>query len=172
MPIARDISSSAEVVPARPSEHGPGVTVPPTVAFAAGFLLAWGVHQRIAIPIYSRGLAGMVVIGWVLFALGVALFLWALRVFFLARTGIMLQKPATNLMMAGPYAWSRNPQYIAFIAMYCGIALVMNTLWPVVLLLPVLAVVATTVIKREERYLRETFGAAYEAYCERVGRWL
>jgi protein-S-isoprenylcysteine O-methyltransferase Ste14 len=132
-------------------DQGPGVKVPPMAAFGTGFVLAFG---------------------WLLVAAGTALFLWALRVFFLARTGIMLQKPATALMRQGPYRWSRNPQYVAFVAMYIGAALVTNTVWPLLLLAPVLAIVIRLVIAREERYLRRTFGASYDQYCRDVGRWV
>ena len=53
-----------------------------------------------------------------------------------------------------------------------GAALVTNTVWPLLLLAPVLAVVIHAVINREERYLQRMFGSAYEEYCRDVGRWL
>jgi protein-S-isoprenylcysteine O-methyltransferase Ste14 len=49
---------------------------------------------------------------------------------------------------------------------------VLNTLWPVVTFPIVVLIVNLFVIGREERYLQSIFGAAYEAYCRRVGRWL
>jgi protein-S-isoprenylcysteine O-methyltransferase Ste14 len=154
------------------AERGPGVTVPPTLAFVAGFALAWWLHQRTPLQWNRYGSDLLTTAGWLALASGTALFLWALHIFFKARTGIMLQKPATNLMMVGPYAWSRNPQYVAFTLIYIGVALVTNTLWPLVLLPSVLLLVASTVIAREERYLRATFGRPYEEYCRQVGRWI
>jgi protein-S-isoprenylcysteine O-methyltransferase Ste14 len=142
------------------------------LAFGAGFVLAWLIHTFEPLHILERNERALVTVGWLLVVAGTALFLWALRVFFLARTGIMLQKPATALMRQGPYRWSRNPQYVAFVAMYVGAALITNTVWPLVLLAPVLAIVVTAVIRREERYLQRTFGASYEQYCRNVGRWL
>jgi protein-S-isoprenylcysteine O-methyltransferase Ste14 len=141
-------------------------------AFGTGFVLAWLIHTVEPLPILETPERALVTFGWLLVATGTALFLWALRVFFLARTGIVLQKPATALMRQGPYRWSRNPQYLAFVAMYIGAALVTNTVWPLLLLAPVLAVVITAVIRREERYLRRTFGETYDEYCRDVGRWL
>jgi hypothetical protein len=44
--------------------------------------------------------------------------------------------------------------------------------WPIVLLVPALAIVQQFVILREERCLRRRFGADYEAYTQRVRRWL
>jgi protein-S-isoprenylcysteine O-methyltransferase Ste14 len=155
------------------SDHGPGVRFPPTVAFAAGFLAALGLHIFEPIRFLTGGNGSMLaLLGWLCIVVGVGLFLWSLRVFFLARTGIMLQKPATALMREGPYGWSRNPQYLAFVAIYVGAALVTNTVWPLLLLAPVMAVVVQTVIRREERYLLRTFGSEYVAYCRNVGRWL
>jgi len=153
------------------SERGPGVSVPPTVAYAAGFGLAWWFHQIMPLPVDVEGSVIRTILGWSLVGVGTALFIWALRIFFVVRTGIMLQKPATSLMMAGPYAWSRNPQYIAFSAMYAGAALIGNTLWPFILLPAVLLIVGGGVIAREERYLHATFGDSYADYCRRVGRW-
>jgi protein-S-isoprenylcysteine O-methyltransferase Ste14 len=40
------------------------------------------------------------------------------------------------------------------------------------LLLPCLAIVDQFVIQREERYLAAQFGADYQAYCQKVRRWL
>ena len=47
-----------------------------------------------------------------------------------AQTGIMLQSPASQLVIIGPYRWSRNPMYVGFVAMYLGFALLMNSVWP------------------------------------------
>lgn len=151
---------------------GPGVRFPPTVAFGVGFLIALGLHLFEPISFLTGRNVTLALFGWMLVVAGIGLFLWSLRVFFLARTGIMLQKPATELMRQGPYKWSRNPQYLAFAGIYVGAALVTNTVWPLLLLAPVLVVVFHTVIRREERYLRNRFGPEYIAYCRDVGRWL
>ena len=170
MSLSREMSEPSAV---HVSDQGPGVSFPPTVAFGAGFLAALGLHVFEPIRFLTgRNVSALALMGWILALAGAGLFLWSLRVFFLARTGIMLQKPATALMRQGPYAWSRNPQYLAFVAIYVGAALVTNTVWPLLLLAPVLALVVHTVIRHEERYLRRTFGPEYMAYCRDVGRWL
>jgi protein-S-isoprenylcysteine O-methyltransferase Ste14 len=73
---------------------------------------------------------------------------------------------------AGPYSWSRNPQYVAFTAIYMGITLLLGTGWPLILLPLVIGATVAAVIAREERYMRTAFGADYEDYCRRVPRWL
>jgi len=84
----------------------------------------------------------------------------------------MLQSPASQLVILGPYRWSRNPMYVGFVAMYLGFALLMNSVWPLLLLPGVIIALEILVITREERYLRSIFGPEYEEYCRQVGRWV
>jgi protein-S-isoprenylcysteine O-methyltransferase Ste14 len=56
--------------------------------------------------------------------------------------------------------------------LYVGITLIGNTIWPLVLLPFVLAVVQRGVIEREERYLERKFGDEYLRYKSRVRRWI
>jgi hypothetical protein len=72
----------------------------------------------------------------------------------------------------GPFRWSRNPLYLANLIIYVGTTLVVDALWPFVLLVPLIALLEWGVIRREERYLSRKFGAPYDAYRARVRRWL
>jgi protein-S-isoprenylcysteine O-methyltransferase Ste14 len=100
--------------------------------------------------------------------------LWpALSAFRKARTNPKPWKPSTTLVTAGPYRFTRNPMYLGFTCIYLGVALWVNSLWPLLaLLLVVLPVMQQFVIRREERYLERTFGAPYRAYLETVRRWI
>jgi protein-S-isoprenylcysteine O-methyltransferase Ste14 len=144
----------------------------PTPVFAVGYAVAVWLHRTMPMRIVVDQSTALGVIGTTLVIGGTLLFLWAIVVMAKARTGIMFEQPATALMGRGPYAWSRNPQYVAFAAIYCGAALVMNTLWPFGLLPLVLFAVFMGVIAAEEQYLQATFGPAYDAYCRRVRRWI
>jgi protein-S-isoprenylcysteine O-methyltransferase Ste14 len=110
--------------------------------------------------------------GIALVVIGVGLFLWAIRTFATARTGIMPARSASCVVMAGPYRISRNPMYVSFTAIYIGLALALALPWAFVLLPGVLVALIGMVIHREERYMQGTFGTAYEEYCRRVPRWL
>lgn len=81
---------------------------------------------------------------------------------------------ATNraLVTEGPYRMTRNPMYLGLVVLSLGIAFWVGA-WPM-FLAPV-AVFATTNwvhIPFEEAKMRRQFGAAYDAYCARVRRWL
>jgi protein-S-isoprenylcysteine O-methyltransferase Ste14 len=80
--------------------------------------------------------------------------------------------PPERLVVGGPFRWTRNPGYVAAIAIVVGQGLLFASL----ALLAYAAIVAFVfhvfVIVYEEPTLRRTFGAEYDAYCRRVPRWL
>ena len=53
-----------------------------------------------------------------------------------------------------------------------GAALLLNTPWCVLFLIPAVAVLQHGVIAREEAYLERRFGDDYRAYRAAVRRWL
>ena len=87
-------------------------------------------------------------------------------------TSIVPIRPANALVLFGPYHYTRNPMYVSLALLTIASGLLLATWWPIVLLLPTLAIVQQFVILPEERYLRRRFGADYEAYARRVRRWL
>ena len=155
--------------------HGPGTPFPPTFLFVLGFVIArwinwqqpWRIEKELDGDSLIRTIAGIVALG-----LGAAVFWWGLAALHRVKTGILLQQPASRLVTAGPYQWTRNPQYVAYVSGYIGAALLANTVWPIVLLPGVIALLVTVVIAREERYLQSVFGSDYREYCRRVNRWL
>jgi protein-S-isoprenylcysteine O-methyltransferase Ste14 len=74
-------------------------------------------------------------------------------------------------MTTGPYAYTRNPVYVAELALWLGWATLFGGL--VILLgFVVLTVVIILVLPREERGLEKLFGETYRQYQTRVPRWL
>ena len=104
--------------------------------------------------------------GWMCIAVGLAGIWWAVR----AVGDQHVDRPAA-LVTTGPYAFSRNPMYVAWTALYAGIALVANAAWPLVLSPGVLAATHRTV-RREERSLEQAFGDEYGTYRRSVPRYL
>jgi protein-S-isoprenylcysteine O-methyltransferase Ste14 len=147
--------------------------VRPTLVYAAAFLLAAGVDMGYPLRIDGGG-AGVLqqALGGAALAGGTLLVTWCLLLFQRLGTGIMPDRPATHLVTTGPYSRSRHPMFVGFSAMYVGLALLLNLTWPLLLLPAVLIVVAVTVIRCEEGYMRRTFGQQYERYSARVPRWL
>ena len=89
-----------------------------------------------------------------------------------AGTSVKPYKPTTALLTEGPFRLTRNPLYLGMTIQYVGLALLFNALWAIVLLPVALLIVQVAVIKREERYLEQTFGEEYRAYKAKVRRWI
>jgi protein-S-isoprenylcysteine O-methyltransferase Ste14 len=89
-----------------------------------------------------------------------------------AQTAIDPSQPTTAIVSDGVFRLSRNPIYLSLMLLYIGIALLFNTVWTLLLLLPLLAIVQLGVVKREEIYLERKFGDEYLHYKARVRRWL
>ena len=156
-----------------PAPEGPGAPFPPTMFFVVALGVALGLHESKPLPIFPVDAASWrTIVGWILVASGIAAFWWGMFTFARVGTGIMLERPARQLVDRGPYRFSRNPMYVGCVMTYAGIAALANTLWPLLLLPIVIALFVSFVIKREERYLQAEFGDVYDAYCRRVGRWL
>jgi len=148
----------------------PGVKVPPPLFYAAAVVVGYLLDRQWPLPIAPASLARIA--GVVVGIGGVALSVAGVRQFRRAKTSLVPIRPAAAFVVSGPYRFTRNPMYVGLALVTIGLALLLTTWWPIVLLAPTLAAVQFFVIQREERYLRRRFGADYDAYTRRVRRWL
>ncbi len=110
--------------------------------------------------------------GWPFIVAATVLIAWAQRTMAGAGESSNVYKPNGAIVSTGPFAFTRNPMYLSMTLLYAGIAFLVNTAWPLVLLPAVLMVVHYGVIRREERYLERKFGDVYRQYRARVRRWV
>ena len=96
----------------------------------------------------------------------------ALRALARANTAFYVRRPTTAIVTDGAFRYSRNPMYVSLTLLYLGIALLVNTLWLVLLLVPLMIVIQRGVVAREERYLERKFGDEYLRYKRQVRRWV
>lgn len=75
-----------------------------------------------------------------------------------------------GLITSGPFAWVRNPIYLAMLMMLVAAALALGRAPRLAVAGPVFFIGAAIRILREERLLRAQFGEAYDAYAARVSR--
>lgn len=80
---------------------------------------------------------------------------------------------APELIVAGPFAYVRNPLYVGNITMYVGIGVMSNALWPwlVIAAFGWFVFQYMVIVKHEEAFLSTTF-AEYGAYRANVRRFL
>jgi len=103
--------------------------------------------------------AGLLVIVWSLHSFGRGL-----------RVGIDVEQP-DELITTGIFAHSRNPIYTGFGLVLLGQFLIFPNWVPLVYLIAGLWLLHRQVV-REETFLRQHYGAEYEAYCRRVRRYV
>lgn len=154
-----------------PDRRTAGVIAPPPLLPLA--VVAWAEVMRWLVPLPILGAdpwrRGMAI---VLLASSIALAAAAVLTLRRARTPVEPWKPTRSIVEHGPYALSRNPIYVAFLGVQLAYAWGRGNAWGVLLVPATAALLYWGVIAREERYLRERFGAPYESYRGRVRRWL
>jgi protein-S-isoprenylcysteine O-methyltransferase Ste14 len=62
--------------------------------------------------------------------------------------------------------------YLGMGLILAGFAFLGNALWPLIALVPVVGIIRTQVIAREEAYLEAKFAGQYRDYKARVRRWV
>ncbi|MGE0697527.1 MAG: isoprenylcysteine carboxylmethyltransferase family protein [Hyphomicrobiaceae bacterium] len=111
-------------------------------------------------------------LGATLLMAGLVLVVWASFQFPRHKTSIRPDRGSSALVAAGPFAFSRNPNYLGETVAMIGAGISFNSLW-LVLAAPMFAVAVTRLaIVPEEAYLARRFGADYLDYRARVRRWL
>jgi len=148
------------------------VIAPPPVFPLAVIALSELLRWLSPLPLLSPDHAWRWVLVAALFGVAVALAGGALLTLRRARTPVEPWKPTRAVVMDGPYALSRNPIYVAFLAMQLAYAWARPNMWGMLLLPLTMALLHWGVIVREERYLTKRFGAAYASYARCVRRWL
>jgi protein-S-isoprenylcysteine O-methyltransferase Ste14 len=146
------------------------IALPPLIVL--GFLAAAAVLEAVvpfpvmaahAFPRYLAG-AALAAAGFVMIGMGT-------RRFQAAGTNIPPNLPTTALVVEGIYRLTRNPLYLGLTLIYLGLGVAAGSFWAIGLVVPLLWVINTGVIAREEHYLERKFGDEYRAYKARVRRW-
>ena len=104
--------------------------------------------------------------------LGFAVMFWAWALFRNAKTPIRPTQRPSILITDGPYEWTRNPMYLGLVLILWGIALFCGTLIMFFAPLAFFLTINNVFIPYEEKKLQRIFGKAYNAYRDRVRRWL
>ncbi len=138
--------------------------VPATVAVYVPLLLAaqrpCGAGLRLAIAL-------------VLLSSGAAVYLWCLWDFATFGRGTPAPVDAPKrLVVRGLYRYTRNPMYLGVLTAILGWTLLFGAWELCIYAMGMGLCFHLFVVFYEEPHLRSAFGADYEAYCTRVGRWL
>lgn len=149
----------------------PRTLVPPPLVYAAGIGAAWWLQHRYR-PLNWSVPVPLHLLAWVLLVVGALLMAWAAITIWRHKTTVNPYKAASALVTRGPFAFSRNPIYVADAISYFAGAILMGSLWPFIFAPLVWLVMRYAVIAHEETHLLAKFGTEYAEYCARVRRWL
>jgi protein-S-isoprenylcysteine O-methyltransferase Ste14 len=113
------------------------------------------------------------VTGVPLFVLGVIMVSWCMLIFRLSRGTPVPFSPPRELVVSGPYRYTRNPMLTGLFATVAGAGLFLRSPSIVLVALPVLVIGAYLELKIiEEPELRRRLGAPYVEYARRVPMFL
>jgi protein-S-isoprenylcysteine O-methyltransferase Ste14 len=113
-----------------------------------------------------------VIAGGLIMACAATIVFFAIRE--MRRTGTTFRTggKASALVLTGVYKRTRNPLYLSLTFFTLGLGIATANPWMVVLAPALLLYLQERVVKREEAYLSERFGAEYVDYTREVRRWL
>ena len=105
-------------------------------------------------------------------ALGLALNVMSATLFRSKGTPLVPGPEATVLVRAGAFRYTRNPMYLGFSLMLLGIALLLGSLSPLLVLPLFVWTIQMLFIQKEEIWMEERFGEEYLSYKRQTRRWL
>lgn len=81
---------------------------------------------------------------------------------------------APEVIVAGPFAYVRNPLYLGNIFLYVGVGIMSNALFPWLVLVAAVYFIFQyyQIVILEEEFLRSTFGISYENFSRNVPRFV
>jgi len=137
------------------------LVLPGMVAFAVPFAWIGSAHPQL----HFMGLIPLIS--------GTALLLWCVREFYISGRGTLAPwAPPQQLVVSGPYRYSRNPMYVSVALILFGWALLYWSKSLVVYLIGVLVAFHFRVLLAEEPAAIRRFGEDWKAYRDRTSRWL
>ncbi|OYD15132.1 hypothetical protein CH333_06460 [candidate division WOR-3 bacterium JGI_Cruoil_03_44_89] len=111
-------------------------------------------------------------LGAVPLALGVVINILADSAFKKQETTVKPFEESKTLIMSGVFRISRHPMYIGFVLILIGLAVLMGTLTPYLVIVVFAFLMDFIFIRGEERMLEETFGENWLKYKKKVRRWI
>lgn len=112
-----------------------------------------------------------VILGVVIALVGQALRAVTIGLAYIKRGGKNRKVYAKTLVQDGVFAHCRNPLYDGNLLMLLGLGFIANSFWFLVVGMPFFLFAYRAIVAAEENYLRNQFGAEFDAYCRRVPRF-
>ena len=85
---------------------------------------------------------------------------------------IAISPKTKNLVVSGPYKYTRNPMLFGTLLMYLALALFINSITALILVSVIFTFMLAVVVKMEEKRLVNDFGNQYEEYQKQVSMFI
>ncbi|MEI9999618.1 MAG: isoprenylcysteine carboxylmethyltransferase family protein [Verrucomicrobiota bacterium] len=160
---ARGVKAKAreETAPQRYTHYGPIIAA--VFLFCAPNLVP-GLRE----PVFHQGYATFI-LGTAVLLAGLLFTVWARVVLGRNWSATVAVKQDHELVRSGPYHLVRHPIYTGILTGFLGSAIAQDR-WGSFLAVALVTAGFWFKLRREEAWMRETFGAAYETYCARTAR--
>jgi protein-S-isoprenylcysteine O-methyltransferase Ste14 len=143
--------------------------LPPTYLLVALVLI---LVLHFTLPVFKIVPMPWNLLGIVPLALGIALNLVADKAFHQAQTTVKPFEESTALVTTGVFRLTRNPMYLGYLLILLGVALIVGSATPYVVIAVFALLMDRTFIRVEEQMLEKQFGQVWLEYANRVRRWL
>ena len=104
--------------------------------------------------------------------LSICLMLWTAITLRRHRTTFVPHRLASHLVTAGPFRFSRHPIYFADLILLGSTALMMGSVWPLILLPVLIFILRQGFVVPEEKMLLKNFPEEFTRWSSQVRRWL
>jgi len=111
-------------------------------------------------------------LGLIFIASGMTMNLIADKALHQSGTTVKPFQESSTLVTSGIFQISRNPMYLGMVSILTGIAILLASLSPFLVIFAFVVLITNSFIKIEEGMLAEKFGPMWEAYKARTRRWL
>jgi len=143
--------------------------LPPTYLLIALFLM---VVLSITFPIKKLIPMPLFLFGIIPLAIGIALNLIADQALKQAETTVKPFQESTTLITHSVYRVSRHPMYLGFVLILIGVALLLRSLSPWIVIPIFIIAMEIVFIRAEEQMLAEKFPKDWLYYTRKVRRWI
>lgn len=143
--------------------------MPPTYMMIA---VAVMVTLHLVVPVAGLAVAPVTWLGAPFIGVGLFLNFWADRLFKTHGTTVKPFRDSKRLIREGPYQLGRNPMYLGMVLTAIGVAMLLGTLSPFLVVGVLVWLFSARFIAVEEAMLEDSFGEAWRDYKSQVRRWV
>jgi protein-S-isoprenylcysteine O-methyltransferase Ste14 len=148
----------------------PNVLPWPPLMFLLAFIVAIALDfiapLRLDLPGVVRAIGAVLIVG------GLALYVWGVVTMSRAKTNMMPNRAASQLVDWGALAVSRHPIYVGGAIAFIGLGVAANHGWICLAALVVALAIDRFGMAREDAHMAARFGDTWTRYAARTPRWL